>query len=33
MISKQHTVYYNVLHRDIMKPEHILNKDPLDNNF
>jgi hypothetical protein len=33
MIQKQHTVYYNVLRRDIRLPEKILNRDPLDNNF
>lgn len=33
MILKQHKIYYNVLHRDIRRPEYILNKDPLDNNF
>jgi hypothetical protein len=26
-------VYYNVLKRDITRPEHILNRDPLDNNY
>lgn len=33
MIIKQHKIYYNALKRDIRRPEHILNRDPLDNNF
>lgn len=33
MIIKQNKIYYNVLKRDITRPDHILNRDPLDNNF
>jgi hypothetical protein len=33
MIIKQNKIYYKVLKRDITRPEHILNRDPLDNNY
>ena len=33
MTLKQSKILYNVLKRDITRPEHILNRDPLDNNF
>lgn len=33
MTLKQQKVFYNVLKRDITRPEHVLNRDPLDNNF
>lgn len=32
-ISKQNKLYYNMLKRDIRRPEHILNRDSLDLNY
>ena len=32
-INKQNKLYYNMLKRDIRRPDYILNRDPLDLNY